>query len=75
VSGSGNLLAGLGPNMSLSAPGVGNQGSVNLELDLSQATGLDLEWLQPGGSNPTAKATFGIFKGNQRLIYMRESIW
>ncbi|MDX2494739.1 MAG: hypothetical protein QNK27_07235, partial [Desulfuromusa sp.] len=75
VSGNGTLLSGLGNSLSLSAPGVGNDGSVDLTLDLSQATGADMEWLQPGGSNPTAKATFGIFNGNQRLIYMRESVW
>lgn len=74
-SGSGTLVSGLGSNLSLSAPGVGHDGRVDLELDLSLATGLGLEWLQPGGSNPKAKANFGIFKGNQRLIYMRESIW
>jgi hypothetical protein len=34
-----------------------------------------MEWLQPGGINPNARATFGIFRGNERLIYMRESIW
>jgi hypothetical protein len=75
ASGSGILLSGIGNNLSLSVPGVGNDGSVDLTLNLSQATGADMEWLQPGGNNPTAKATFGIFKGNQRLIYMRESVW
>ncbi|MFK5927396.1 MAG: hypothetical protein QM483_12245, partial [Desulfuromusa sp.] len=75
ASGSGTLLSGIGNNLSLSAPGVGNDGSVGLTLDLSQATGADIEWLQPGGNNPTAKVTFGIFKGNNHLIYMRESIW
>jgi len=75
ASGSGTLLSGIGNSLSLSAPGVGNDGSVDLTLDLSQATGSNMEWLQPGGNNPTAKATFGIFRGNQRLIYMRESVW
>ncbi|MCK4622819.1 MAG: hypothetical protein KAT62_11470 [Desulfuromonadales bacterium] len=75
ASGTGILLSGIGNNLNLSAPGAGNEGSVDLTLDLSQATGADMEWLQPGGNNPAAKATFGIFKGNQRLIYMRESIW
>ncbi|MDX2477235.1 MAG: LamG domain-containing protein [Gammaproteobacteria bacterium] len=72
ASGNGTLLSGLGNNLSLSAPGVGNDGSVDLEYDLDAA---GLSWLKPGGNNPRAKATFGIFKGNQRLIYMRESIW
>ncbi len=75
ASGSGTLLSGIGNNLGLSAPGVGHDGSVDLTLDLSQATGANMEWLQVGGNNPIAKATFGIFKGNPRLIYMRESIW
>jgi MSHA biogenesis protein MshQ len=75
ASGSGTLVAGVSNNLSLSAPGVGHEGSVDMELDLSQATGLNLEWLQSDGNNPAAKATFGIFKGNPRLIYTRESVW
>ncbi|MBN2793149.1 MAG: DUF11 domain-containing protein [Desulfuromonadales bacterium] len=71
ASGSGSLTAGVG-SLLLSAPGVGNDGSVELLYDLD-AAGLD--WLKTGGNNPTAKANFGIFRGNQRLIYMRESIW
>lgn len=74
ASGAGNLISGLGNTLSLSAPGGGNDGSVDLTLDLS-ATGANLEWLQPGGNNPTARATFGIFRGNPRLIYTRESVW
>ena len=74
-SGSGILTSGLGNSLSLSAPGVGHDGSLDLELDLSQATGLNLEWLLPEGNNPKAKATFGIFKGNKHLIYQRESVW
>jgi MSHA biogenesis protein MshQ len=74
-SGSGTLLSGIGNAFSLSAPGVGNDGSVDLILDLSQLTGANMEWLRPNGNDPTAKVTFGIFKGNNHLIYMRESIW
>lgn len=72
ISGTGTVLSGLGNNLSLSAPGVGNDGSVELEYDLDAA---GMAWLKPEGLNPTGKATFGIFKGNERMIYMRESIW
>lgn len=72
ASGNGVLLAGTGNGLSLSAPGAGNDGSIDLQYDLDTA---GLSWLKSGGNNPAAKATFGIFKGNQRLIYMRESIW
>ncbi len=71
-SGSGTLLSGTGNALSLSAPGVGNDGSAELVYDLDAA---GLSWLKLGGDNPTARVTFGIFKGNSRLIYMRESVW
>jgi MSHA biogenesis protein MshQ len=70
----GPLVFGLG-NLILNAPGVDNDGSVDVTLNLSLAPGAQLQWLQPGGINPTARATFGIFRGIDRLIYMRESIW
>jgi MSHA biogenesis protein MshQ len=70
-AGTGSLASGIGIGMSLSAPGVGNDGSVDLLYDLDAA---GLSFLKPGGVNPAAKATFGIFKGNERLIYMRESV-
>jgi MSHA biogenesis protein MshQ len=77
ASGSGELNKGQG-NFSLSAPGEGNDGSVGLEYDLDAA---GLEWLQfdwrGDGSqlNPSARATFGIFKGNEHIIYLRETTW
>lgn len=74
ASGSGSLAAGIGTAIQLSAPGLGNDGSVDLALDLSSATGADLEWLRPEGSDPTAKVTFGIYRGSDFLIYMRELI-
>ena len=78
VAGAGVLINGFSNVISLSAPGEGNDGSVFLEYDLNAA---DLSWLgfdwEGDGSrlNPAAKATFGIFKGNPRMIYMRESVW
>ncbi len=47
----------------LTAPGAGNNGSVNLDYDLT-----NLSWF---GSNPSAKATFGINKTS--VIYIREN--
>lgn len=70
--GSGTLISGIGNSLSLSAPGVGYDGSADLIYDLDAA---GLSWLKSNGNNPTAKATFGIFNGNQRLIYTRESVW
>jgi len=62
---------------------VGNTGSVDLTLNIgSSASGntctspaetlaqpADRSWF---GANPTARATFGIYKGNSKFIYIRE---
>lgn len=69
--------------LKLTQPGVGRQGSVDLVLNLgstaagstcvsasaSAATAASLPWL--GSTNPTARATFGIYKSP--LIYRREN--
>lgn len=75
------MLNGALGTFTLSAPGVGKEGSLVLEYNLTTG-GADLPWLQfdwdgdgVADNNPTAKATFGIFKGNPRLIYMRELVW
>ena len=65
-------------NISLSAPGAGNTGYVDVTPDLSVTTGADLPWLTfdwDGDGNPRgpeARATFGVFGGNERHIYIRE---
>ncbi len=71
------LLAGEA-GLVLSAPGAGQTGSVGLQLDLS-ATGADLEFLRfdwdgDGGfdDDPTATATFGVYRGNDSRIHVRE---
>ncbi len=76
---SGQLPA---PGLALSKPGRGNAGSVDLRINLSAvpsgmsclgasespATAANMPWF---GSEPTARATFGIYKS--RLIYLREN--
>ena len=77
---SSDLLTGSG--MVLSKPGAGNSGSVLLTLNVSAAasgntclassesaaTAASRAWF---GSNPTARATFGVYKSP--LIYLREN--
>ncbi len=59
--------------LSLSKPGVGGTGYVDLTLDLTAAPWLQYDWSGTGSaSNPTGRATFGIYGGNQRNIYLRE---
>lgn len=53
----------------LSKPGSGKNGSVDLTLTVPA-------WLQyawGGGSDPKARATFGVYKGNNEFIYLREA--
>ncbi|MGV8992251.1 MAG: DUF6701 domain-containing protein [Thiobacillus sp.] len=85
VSLSGRVNAGRG-NLRLSAPGLNNTGSVDLTLNLAAAgagntcpvatvTGADQPWLRSGpafNQNPVARASFGLYRGNKPLIYMRE---
>jgi fimbrial isopeptide formation D2 family protein/uncharacterized repeat protein (TIGR01451 family) len=77
---SGGILS---PGLNLTAPGSGNTGSVDLELNIasgasgntctsateSSAIAANISWF---GANPTARATFGIYKGNSKFIYIRE---
>ncbi len=75
-------------NVQLTAPGAGNTGPITLTPDLSDLTlpnhiippdPIAPSWLQhdwdadaAGLENPSATATFGIFKGNSRQIYYRQ---
>jgi len=60
----------------LNAPGAGNQGTVNVEYDTSPWLKYDWDWdgVEAKALNqaPTAVATFGLFRGNDRIIYQRE---
>lgn len=62
------LASGLA-SITLSAPGVGNSGSVDLTLDVP--AWLEFDWAGTVG-DPKARATFGIFRAPGPLIYRRE---
>jgi MSHA biogenesis protein MshQ len=66
----------------LSAPGAGNTGSVNLTINTAAAAGntciaavpsaasnANLPWF----TSTTSRATFGVYKGANQFIYMREA--
>jgi uncharacterized repeat protein (TIGR01451 family) len=80
-SGSGTFVNGVSKYLRLTKPGAGNNGSVDLTLNLnsasgntctsstaSSATSASMPWF---GSNTASRATFGIFK--TPIIYMREN--
>lgn len=60
-------------NLYLMAPGAGNEGSVDVSANLGTKTWLRYDW--DGNStedDPTGKATFGIYKGSPKHIYLRQ---
>jgi Ca-dependent carbohydrate-binding module xylan-binding len=81
LTGGGTMSAGK-TGVKLSAPGAGNNGSVDLSINLNSAIGntcnsatqtsatsASLPWF--GNTNPSARETFGLFK--TPVIYMREN--
>jgi hypothetical protein len=73
--GGGGTFTGGRRTLSLSAPGSGNDGSVTLTANLG-ATQPYLQGNWTGAlfdDDPTARATFGIFRGAGEVIYMREN--
>jgi hypothetical protein len=85
------LAGGVG-SLRFSAPGAGNEGSVDVSLNLGglaagtsclggmgASTGANLAWLQGAwcgaayDDDPSARATFGIYRAGDRIIYLREN--
>ncbi|MDP3141755.1 MAG: hypothetical protein Q8M52_08785 [Methylotenera sp.] len=80
-SGTGAFVNGVSRNLRLTKPGAGNNGSVDLTLNLNSASGstctsatastataAGISWF---GNNPVSRATFGIYK--TPIIYLREN--
>ncbi len=67
------LLSG-DAGLSLSAPGSGNTGYFDVGYDLTSYSWLLGDWDGDNGwdDNPSSRATFGIFRGPDMLIYSRE---
>jgi len=72
-------LASGAAGLSLSATGAGNTGYFALSYDLSTLTGAGLDFLRfdwdgngTYSEDPTGRATFGIFRGDGKTIYIRE---
>ncbi|MDP3086892.1 MAG: hypothetical protein Q8M99_01675 [Methylotenera sp.] len=81
ISGTGLLVNGVSSLLRLTKPGSGNNGSVDLTINLntangktcisaaeSNATSANIPWF---GAYPSSRATFGIYK--TPIIYLREN--
>jgi hypothetical protein len=64
---SGSLASG-SFNVNLKAPG--KTGALTINADVPDW--LKFNWQNAGNVNPSARATFGIFKGSDKFIYFRE---
>jgi MSHA biogenesis protein MshQ len=59
-------------NLHLRAPGAGNDGSTTATADVPDWLEYDWDTVLPGFEDPTGTAVFGIFRGVDRRIYIRE---
>jgi hypothetical protein len=71
---SGNFSAGKTQAIELTAPGAGNQGQVGVLYATYEW--LQYDWDNDGAHNndPEATATFGEYRGHDRIIYWREIV-
>ncbi|BAV32712.1 hypothetical protein SCL_0390 [Sulfuricaulis limicola] len=84
VSGQGCAVAGLPAdrytsppaagsyNLNLKAPGAGNDGSVDISANLSTRPWLRFDWNGTGDTDPSGRASFGLYRGSPRHIYFRQ---
>jgi MSHA biogenesis protein MshQ len=77
LGGTGNATPSLGTtlvsgkaSLSASAPGTGTYGYLDLTVTVPDY--LKFPWTGGSAIDPTARVTFGIYKGNDRIIYRRE---
>ncbi|MFI3157395.1 MAG: hypothetical protein QX199_14700 [Methylococcaceae bacterium] len=63
------LVSGDG-GLSLGAPGATHTGYV--DVTVASPAWLDFNWRGAGDTDPSARATFGIYTGNNNFIYIRE---
>jgi MSHA biogenesis protein MshQ len=69
----GNFINGQTQEIGFQATGAGNQGQIGVTYD--SFDWLKYDWDDDGDydDNPTAVATFGLFRGDDRLIHWREA--
>ncbi|PID43811.1 MAG: hypothetical protein CSB48_03205 [Proteobacteria bacterium] len=71
----GPLVSGEG-GFAFTGSGENNQGQVNLEVDLSSLPWLKFDWHKTGvpESNPPVSASFGRYRGHDRVLYWKEVV-
>lgn len=78
ASGVGVFVSGESRGLTLSAPGSPHQGAVPVIYKIPSMPWLQYDWSWNGTApkefdeNPSATATFGQYRGNDRIIYQRE---
>ena len=67
------FISGQG-NLNFSAPGEDNQGYIDIKGVLTGLEWLQFDWDSDGSftENPSGRASFGLFNGNDKLIFRRE---
>jgi MSHA biogenesis protein MshQ len=72
--GVGRFNAGKTNAILLEAPGIGNQGELGLEYDAYEW--LKYDWDNDGvhDDSPSAKASFGLYRGDDNLFHWRENL-
>ncbi|WP_372522089.1 DUF6701 domain-containing protein [Sulfuricaulis sp.] len=63
--------AGVG-ELSFSAPGAGGDGYADARMDLAARSWLQFDWNGTGNTDPTGRATFGLYRGSPKHIYLRQ---
>jgi MSHA biogenesis protein MshQ len=58
--------------LSFSAPGAGGDGYADARMDLSARSWLQFDWNGTGNTDPTGRATFGLYRGSPKHIYLRQ---
>jgi hypothetical protein len=58
--------------LTLAAPGANKSGSVTISADVPSHLRFDWDAAAAGDENPSGQATFGLYGGESKQIYIRE---